>query len=79
MRVAMLTTEDNPYDPFTQFDDWKAFDDQKGYNSCSYLARICFSSPELTQQEQNEAFEQAIDEIVALNLTGNYKKVVKEL
>jgi hypothetical protein len=24
MQQSMLTTTDNPYDPFTQFDDWNA-------------------------------------------------------
>jgi len=32
--ACMLTTFDNPYDPFTQFDKWLLFDMEKGYNSC---------------------------------------------
>jgi len=31
--MAMLSTSDNPYDPFTQYDDWFAYDEQAGYHS----------------------------------------------
>ena len=37
---CMLTTIDNPYNPFTQFSKWFMFDTEKGYNSCGYLDRI---------------------------------------
>jgi hypothetical protein len=73
---VMLTTIDNPFDPFTHFDEWKAFDEVKGYNSCSYLARIVKSSDELSEADEALAIEQAIDEIVKLNVLGIYKKVV---
>ena len=79
MRACMLTTLDNPYDPFTQFDDWYRYDEDNGYNTCEYLARICETSDELSESDQNLAIEQAIDEIVEFNVTGNYKKVVKEI
>lgn len=77
-REVMLTTEDNPYDPFTEFDLWYAYDVQKGYNTCSYLARIVKPSYALSEADNDEEIERAIDEIIAFNLTGNYKKVVKE-
>ena len=79
MQACMLTTLDNPYDPFTQFDDWYRFDEDNGYHSCEYLARICESSDSLSEDDQNLAIETAIDEIVQLNVTGNYKKVKKEI
>lgn len=71
----MLTTIDNPFDPFTQFDAWYAFDEQKGYGTCEYLDRITKSSYDLTPQEQEEAIESAIDEIIRVNGLGLYKKV----
>ena len=37
---VMLTTIDNPYNPFTNFDEWWAFDISHGYNTCAYLSRI---------------------------------------
>ena len=35
----MLTTIDNPFDPFKQFTSWFLYDVEKGYNTCSYLER----------------------------------------
>ena len=79
MRVTMVTTTDNPYDPIDQFDDWYAFDELQGYHTTSYLARIAKTSPDLSSFDQAMAIEEAVDEIVKYNLTGNYKKVVKEI
>jgi hypothetical protein len=78
MAESMLTTIDNPFDPFTQFDEWFAFDTAKGYHSCAYLARITKSSDELSQQDEEIAIEKAIDEIVAHNVLGLYKKVTRK-
>ena len=70
-----ITTVDNPYNPFTQFDEWYAFDEQKGYHTCSYLGRIALTSYDLSDEEQDEALSQAIDEILHVNGLGFYKKV----
>lgn len=74
----MLTTTDNPYDPFNQFKEWKTFDELNGYFTCEYLGRICQSSPLLDEDFNDYAFEAAIDEICKFNVLGIYKKVVKE-
>ena len=39
-----ITTTDNPFDFFTQFDDWFQFDESKGYHTCSYVARIALDA-----------------------------------
>lgn len=70
-----LTTFDNPYNPFTQFDSWFLFDVEKGYNSCAYLARIAKTSEQLTDEENNEEIENAIDEIIKYDFMNVYKKV----
>ena len=75
MKVSMLTTLDNPFDPFKQFDEWLAFDRDNGYHTCEYLARIVKTSDELSEQDEAIAIEQAIDEIVKMNVLGIYKKV----
>lgn len=78
MVESMLTTIDNPYNPFTEFDEWLSFDIAKGYNTCGYLARIAMSSDELSDADQSLAIEQAIDEIVEMNVNGLYIKVTED-
>lgn len=75
----MLTTMDNPYDPFEDFDSWFRFDTDNGYYTCSYLARIAIFTDDMTQKEENEAVEMAIDEIITLNPLGIYKKVKRKI
>lgn len=60
----MLSTIDNPFDPFEQFDSWLLFDKEKGYNSCEILARTLKVSDDMTEKEINEATEKAIDQII---------------
>lgn len=74
---VMLTTIDNPYDPFDDFDSWNAYDVQSGYNTCAYLARVAKTSNELSEADESLAINQAIDEIVELNVLGIYKKAYK--
>ena len=75
MRECMITTFDNPYDPFTQFNHWFLFDTEKGYNTCAYLDRVAKVSEEFSDEENNLAIEQAIDEIIKYDFRNIYKKV----
>lgn len=77
-RKCYLTTRDNPYDPFKQFDSWFAFDISHGYNSCGLLARIAKTSDQLSDRENEQEIEEAIDWILKNDLTLNYEKVVME-
>lgn len=71
----MLTTIDNPFSPFTQWDEWKRYDEDKKYYTCSYLARIAKTSDDLSEVDYNKAIDDAIEEIVSLNINGMYTKV----
>jgi len=73
----MLTTVDNPYNPFTHFDEWLAWDTKAGYNTSSLLARIAVVSESLSEPDQALAIQQAIDEIVTENVSGMWRKVSK--
>ena len=72
---CMLTTFDNPFDPFEQFTSWFLFDVEKGYNTCSYLARVAKISEDMTEKERDEEVERAIDEIIYYDFMNIYKKV----
>lgn len=67
---CLLSTSDNPYNPFDDFINWYRFDIAKGYNTCSYMARVCETST-LSNREERLAYNKAAQEAVALNLTGN--------
>lgn len=74
----MLTTFDNPFDPFEQFTSWFLFDVEKGYNTCSYLARIVKLSDDMSEVETDKEIERAIDEIIKYDFMNIYKKVTKK-
>ena len=75
---CMLTTFDNPYDPFEQFTSWFLFDVEKGYNSCAYLGRIARTSDQLSEEENDLEVERAIDEIIKYDFRNIYKKVTRK-
>ena len=78
MQQCMLTTFDNPYNPFEQFASWFLFDVEKGYNTCAYLGRIARTSDQLTEEENNKEVERAIDEIIRYDFRNIYKKLKKD-
>ena len=75
---VMLTTIDNPYNPFEQFDLWLLFDKEKGYNTCEYLARIVNLTNDMSEKEIEVATDRAIDEIIINDPFGIYKKVASK-
>ena len=85
--VSMLTLANNPYDYFTQFDEWFNYDNEQQSkldlpnNCCGYLDRIVVQlggiTNDMTEKEENQLIEKAIDEIIATNPFHIYKKVTK--
>lgn len=71
----MLTTVDNPYNPFTDWAEWYRFDEARGYRSTGLLARVVKSSDDLSDADQELAIDQAIDEIVKENVSGMHRKI----
>lgn len=88
MRECRLTTSDNPYDPFDEFSDWYNFDESHGYSTCSYLARTALTSEDLSEEENAELMEDAINTLIFFTPFAYYgetpedsvyyKKVYKE-
>ena len=75
---VMLSTIDNPFNPFEDFNSWFLFDVEKGYNSCAYLDRIAITSDVMTALEEEQEIERAIDEIITLDPFNMYRKVKEE-
>ena len=65
----LLTTKDNPYNPFTQYDDWKYFDEtMKHYNTEAYIAReVGMLDPDISDEELAHERMNAFKEIIKLN------------
>lgn len=74
MLNVAITTKDNPYDPVKEFDSWLLFDSEKGYNTCSYLARILDTLPDDGSTE-DEKVDRAINEILRYDIFNIYKKI----
>ena len=72
---CMLTTFDNPFNPYEDFTSWFLFDVEKGYNTCSYLARIARTSNQLSDKENDVEIERAIDEIIKNDFRDIYLKI----
>ena len=79
--AAMITTIDNPFDPRSEFDEWYAYDCARARqkntpDSCSLLARIAITSPQLSDELNEKIIEDAIDDIIKYDPEGKYKKIV---
>lgn len=74
----MLTTVDNPFNPFTNFRAWQAYDHAQGYYSSEFLARVVWTSEELSEHDQRLAIQNGIDEIVRENVSGMHKKIKRD-
>lgn len=75
----MLSTIDNPFNPFEDYSSWLMFDKEKGYDSAERLMRIAKLTDDMTQKEENEEIERAIDEIIKYDILNVYVKVSKTL
>lgn len=79
-KETALTTIDNPYSPFSQYDEWYNYDLEKGYDCCGYIDRMSFGrldSDSLSEEDEDQITESIIDEIVTTDPTGLFVKVEK--
>lgn len=79
MAHCMITTKDNPFDPFTQFEAWLSFDVGHGYQTLPLLGRVVRTSDEMSEADRQAANEQAIDEIISFVDSDLYRKVTREI
>ena len=74
----MLSTIDNPFNPFKDFNSWLQFDKDNGHNCCERLARIARISDDMSELEKDREYERAIDEIIRYDIFGIYCKVTPQ-
>ena len=76
MSTPMLTTIDNPYDPFEDFTQWFMYDTvEMRYNTCGRLARVAKTSNQLSDEENNLEIDRAINFIISSDPLNIYRKV----
>ena len=65
----LLTTKDNPFNPFDDYDNWKHFDEnQMHYNTEAYIAReVGMLDPDISEKELAHERVKAFKEIIKLN------------
>ena len=73
-KTCFFTDSDNP---FTDYDNWLAFDIEKGYYTCSKLARISNVTDDMTDKEMIEEEERAINRLIEIDPLDIYIKVNK--
>lgn len=78
MKLIGLTTVDNPYNPFEDFTSWLMFDIEKGYDTNGKLARLTKIDDSMTEKEQNEEIERAIDRLIDIDPLDLYRKIIYE-
>ena len=73
-----LTTIDNPFHPVDEYEQWLQFDEDHGYYTQNYLARVAPTSIYLTDVENQRIINDAIDDICRLDILGIYKRIILE-
>lgn len=66
MNDSALTTIDNPYDPFTEWDSWLKFDEEHDYDTCGLLARFAKTSMGLSDNDNEALIDEAMQKILTI-------------
>lgn len=75
--MVRITTEDNPFNPFTEWNEWYFYDLSKGYSTCERLDRLAKTSSELSDEINDEELNDAIDQLIELGAVGKDGSIVK--
>ena len=77
--VYCPTTIDNPWNPFTQFDEWLAYDNAQGYHTLERWARMRrVQAIAARVDDEDMVADDAIDEMIRLDPTNLLVKVTAE-
>ena len=77
--ASMLSLISNPFDPFDEYENWKKFDREEGFDTDGLLARLASSSEVLSEPDEEQWIEDAIDSVVNNpSFRGLYEKRTKK-
>ena len=74
----MITTFDNPCNPFKDFKQWFAYDSIAGYNTCAWLDHFVKFSIKDTDEIIEEDVEFGANEFLKLNPFGIHYKLYED-
>lgn len=73
------TTMDNPWNPFTQRQEWTSVDvDEKHHCTDEWLAIFSKAARNLEEDEYNDAVSDAVDMMLDINPSGMHYKVYED-
>lgn len=78
-----LSTTDNPYSPFDNWNEWLQYDLERarvtrGLDCSAMLARFAHTSYEMSENMYNAEIERAIDEIIKYDPMNEYVKCIND-
>lgn len=73
----MLTTIDNPYNPYEDYDKWNQWDEDQGYFTANYLARLAMVDENMDDETADAVIDETIDTILDYNVLGIYIRAIK--
>lgn len=71
----MITTIDNPWNPFTHYHEWLDHDMQHGYNTDQWLYILSRTSNDLAMEEQDEQIDVGAQRLLELDPYGLHVKL----
>lgn len=71
----MISTEDNPFNPITDYERWMDWDQQHQYYTSEYIASLM--DPNVDYDVHPELLDEIYEEVLRLNIMGNYIMVTE--
>ena len=75
MADYMVTTMDNPWNPFTHYHKWLDYDSEYGYNTDQWIYILSKTSSDLVKEEMEEQIDAGVDRLLELDPFGLHVKV----
>lgn len=74
---VLLTTVDNPINPFVDFDAWLSEDLRLGHDTCGLIARLYVDYPDMSEYEQVVEYARVIREVFRIDVLNEYTLATK--